>query len=166
MSVNVVVAGVSSPGAKSLSIAPATDDSVLCEMACLLVGRLLQRRTVVSFPLNSLWARGPKLSVSVEITLCTGRFIILALAMAQSSLCWASKTKSSETSSSFIASWIWKANLEQHIFKLYNNKWGTLTESVKHILLSFLYLYFHIVVIVVVFWRLLPSLGIFFSSSG
>lgn len=54
MSVNVVVAGVSSPGAESLSFAPATDDSVPCEMTCLLVGRLLQRRTAVSFPLNSL----------------------------------------------------------------------------------------------------------------
>lgn len=43
--------------------------------------------------------------------------------------------------------------------KLYNNKRGKLTESVKHILLSFLYLYFHIFVIVFVFLKTAAKSG-------
>lgn len=75
------LASMSSPGAESQSVTPATNDSLLCEMVCLLADRLLQRWTAVPFPLkeHSLRARVMQLNVCLEIRQWIHTFIILAL---------------------------------------------------------------------------------------
>lgn len=102
------LASVSSPGAESQSVTPATNDSLLCETVCLLVDRLLQRWTAVLFPLkeHSLQVRELQLNVCLELAQRRCTFIFLALVV----FGWKKGQRHSEMDL--------EARLEKRLFKL------------------------------------------------